>query len=259
MRNFLAIALIVLTAGTASAGHLWVNNITVAEHDITWSYTETFTGMDSMAYRLGIDKELGNNDSFVSAWEMLLADKEIRKDLRKSIDSELDVRINNQTSGIELLDVDSKLSPDTIGKTHLTDAIVNKYNVTYRLKDSIFNTSSIWFLGQAKSPVTIIMPAGVDVVNISGMEKVTKIITDHTEIAGIFTQVSRDRGEIALNLKRNMSVQAANISSQVPENITKTNVTKPVTLMVSKMRDLTFLIAGAVIIILIYVFKVKRR
>jgi hypothetical protein len=259
MKFFFAIALIFLTVGTASAGHLWVNNITVNEHDITWSYTETFTGLDSMSYRIGIDTELGNNDSFVNAWELLLADKEIRKELRKSIDSELDVRIDNQTSGIEVLDVDSKLSPDIIGKTHVMDAIVNKYNVTYKLRDSIFNASSIWFLGQTKSSITIVMPARVDVVNIRGMDNVTNNVKDHVEITGFFKQVSGDRGEVLVNITKNMSFKPVNVSLQASDNITKTNVTKPVAAMVSKMRDVTFLIAGAVIIILIYVFKVKRR
>ena len=259
MKIFFAIALIVLTAGTASAGHIWVNNITINEHNMTWSYTETLSGMDSMSYRIGIDTELGNNDSFVNAWELLLADKEIRKDIRKSIDSELDVRINNHTSGIEVFDVDSKLSPNIIGKTHVTDIIVNKYDVTYRFKDSIFNANSIWFLGQAKSPITISMPAGVDAANTRGMDNVTKNVTDHTELAGFFKQVSRDRGEVLVNITRNMSAKVVNVSSQASDNITATNATKPVTVMVSKMRDTTLVIAGVVIILLIYIFKVKRR
>ncbi len=259
MRIFFAFLFLALSASVAEAEHLWVNNITVNESDMTWGYTETFSRMDAIAYRIGIDMELGNNDSFISAWEALKADKEVRKMLRDSINKELDVRINNETAGIEVLDVDSKLSQDLIGKTHLSDAVVDRYNVTYRFKNRIFNASSIWFLGQPESPVTIVMPAGIDVVNVSGMQNVTRKITDHTEISGFFAEKSKDRGEITLDLARNTSFRLPELNASLPGNVTITNVTKPVSEVVSKIRDATFIIGGAVLIILIYVFKVRRR
>jgi hypothetical protein len=263
---FLALVLIAFTAIEGSAERLWVNNITVDEYNMTWSYTETFTGIDSIAYRVSIDTELGNNDSFVSAWELLNADKEMRKRLRSAIDSEPDVRIKtpylntgiNETTGIEVIDVDSALPPAIIGKTHIADTIVNKYKVSYRFKDSIFNASSIWFLGQAKSPVTIILPSGIDVTNISGMDNVTKIISDHAEITGFFAEVSKDRGEITINLAKNTSivvkpeVNVTNITS-VGEKVTKP------TELLSKIRNISILGAGVVIILLIYVFKLRKR
>ncbi len=264
MRFFFALVAIVMSAGAGSAEHLWVNNITVNEYNMTWSYTETFTGADSIAYRVSIDSGLGNNDSFVSAWELLNADREMRKFLKSSIDRELDVRINNGTSGVDVLDVDSTLSPDAIGNTHSIDTIVNRYNVTYRFKESILNASSIWFLGQANSSVTIVMMPGVDVINSSGMNNISKSFSNHSEITGFFKGMTMDRGEITLYLARNTSykvpeINVSNVTSPSPtENLTE-NFTKSTKEVASKARNATIIIAAFVIIALIYVFKVKRR
>ncbi len=265
MKLFLALVAIAMSAGTGSAAHLWVNNITVNEYNMTWSYTETFTGADSIAYRVSIDSGLGDNDSFVSAWELLNADREMRKSLKSAIDKELDVRINNGTGGVEVLDVDSTLSPDAIGKTHSMDAVVNMYNVTYRFKENVLNASSIWFLGQANSPVTIVMPPGVDVINSSGMNNTSKNVTNHSEITGFFKGMAMDRGEITLYLARNTSYKvpetnvSSNVTSPVPtENLTM-NFTSSAKEVTSKARNATIIIAAVVIIVLLYVFKVKRR
>lgn len=265
MKLIFAFVLITLTAGASGAEHLWVNNITVTEYNMTWSYSETFTGADSMEYRTSIDTGLGNNDSFTSAWELLKADKEMRKTLRNAIDKEPDVRINNETSRVEVLDIDSTLSPQTIGKANLTDTIMNRYNVAYGFKDSILNASSIWFLGQAKTPVTIVMPSGVDVVNTSGMDNITKNVTDHVEISGFFKEVSKDRGEINLSMAKNTSFQvtginSSNVTSPAPTyNVTESNVTKSMATILSKIRAATIIGAGIIIIVLVYAFKVKRR
>lgn len=260
MRFVLAIVLIALTAGAGAAERSWVNNITLGEYNMTWGYTETFTGMDSMLYKTGIDSELGDNDSFISAWELLKADKEMRKMLRSSVDKEPDVRINNVTEGISVIDIESVLSPSIIGKTHTFDPVVNRYEVAYGWKGSIFNASTIWFLGQAKSPVKVVLPAGIDVTNISGIINITENISNHTEISGFFNEVSPNRGEITLYLAKNTSV-----ASQ-PHKINVTNVTsygketaKPMNEILSKIRDVSILVAAVVIILLIYVFKVGKR
>ncbi|MDO9096503.1 MAG: hypothetical protein Q7U60_00055 [Candidatus Methanoperedens sp.] len=270
MRILTALVLIALTAGAGSAERLWINNITVDESNMVWGYTETFTGADAIAYRIDIDKEFGDNDSFINAWELLKTDKEMRKKLRSAIDNEFDVRINtpetpylntgtNWNSGIEVVDVDSSLSSGIIGKTHIEDTIVNRYRVTYRWKESIFNASSIWFLGQAKSPVEIILPEGIDVTNISGMDNVTKNMGARTGITGFFTEISVDRGEITLNLTRNTSMAAQPQVNATNVTSTGENITKPVTEIASKIRDMSLLIAGIALILVIYIFKVRKR
>ncbi len=261
MKLIFALILMAFIPGISDGANLWVNNITINEYNMTWSYTETLTGIDSMTYRISIDTEIGNNDSFINAWEVLKADMEMRKRLGSSIDKELDVRINNQTTRVDVFDVESTLSPELLGRTHSADTIVNRYYVTYRFKDSIFNASSIWFLGQANTTVTIIMPAGVDVINISGMDNVTRDIADHTEITGFFKAITTERGEITLDLKRNNSIQVPeiNVTLSGTDNITSENITKPMAEALSWIRDVTILVAGAVIILLIYIFKVRKR
>ena len=261
MRLFVALFLIVLTTGVSNAERLWINTISVNDTGMTWNYDETFTGMDAIMYRINLDRGLGDNDSFISAWELLKSDKETRKTFRSSIDNEQDVKINNETSGVDVIEVYSTLSPATIGKTHSTETIANKYSVSYRFKESILNAESIWFLGQAKSPVTFIMPAGVDVVNASGMNDFKKNITDHEEITGYFKDINKDRGEIILYLAKNASyripeINVSNISS-TPDNTT--NNTKPLKDVLINIRNISIVGLGAIIILLIYVFKVLRR
>lgn len=263
MRFLAAFFLITMTIGGVGGSTNWVNNITVNELGMTWSYNETFSGADSIVFRMNIDSGFGDNDSFVNAWEVLLADKELRKEFRTSIEKEQDVRINNETHGISLIDVDAALSPEIIGKTHIFDMIVNKYITTYRFDNSILNASSIWFMGQAKTPVTIVMPRGVDVVNISGMDNITINSTDHAEVSGFFKEISKDRGEITLTLSRNVTFMkkeindtsnATNVTSTAPDD-EKT----PFFETLSWIRNVTIVAAGFVIISLIYIFKIRKK
>lgn len=260
MRIFIAFFVIALMAGAGEGETLWVNNITVNESGMIWNYDETYTGFDSFGFRMNIDSGFGNNDSFVNAWEVLLADKELRKEFRSSIEKELDLRINNKTDGIYLVDVDAALSPDVLGKTHVFDTVVNRYTTSYRFDNSVLNAGSIWFLGQPGTPVTIVMPGGVDVTNISGVNNATINITDHAEISGFFNEVSKDRGEITLTLSRNTSFikKEINVSNvTLPEK--KTDEKKPVFEMLSLIRDVSIVVVGIVIILLIYVFKIRKK
>lgn len=256
MGIFASLVLVLLTAGAGAAESQWVNNISVGEYSMTWDYTESFSGVDAIMFRAYIDREFGNNDSFVNAWESLKADKEIRKKFQSSIDEEFDVRINNESTGIQVADIDSTLSPGIIGNIHSADAVVNRYNVAYRWKDSIFNASSIWFLGQANSPVTIILPPGMDVTNTSGINNLTKKINTRTELAGVFSEVSGDRGEITINFIENTTTHAEPTVNAT--NVTET-VTQPVKKVASTIRNVTILAAGFAIILLIYVFKVRKK
>jgi len=259
MRILIAFFVIALTAVAGEGGVLWVNNITVNESSMIWRYDETYTGVDSFGFRIHIDSGFGDNDSFVNAWEVLLADKELRKEFRSSIEKELDVRINNKTDGINLVDVDASLSPDVLGKTHVFDTVVNRYTTSYRFDNSLLNAGSIWFMGQPGTPVTIVMPRGLDVTNISGVNNATINITDHAEISGFFNEVSKDRGEITLTLSRNTSFikKEINVSNvTLPE---KTDEKKPVFEMLSRIRDVSIVVVGIVIILLIYIFKIRKK
>lgn len=258
---FISLILLFSVTDIVAAETGWVNNITVNEYNLTWSYIETFNGMDSIAYRINLDSKIGNNDSFINAWEVLKADKDSRKKFRDSIENEPDVRINNETSGIELIDVDSSLSQDIIGKTHIADKIENRYKVTYRLKESIYNDSSIWFLGQPESPISIILPQGIDVIGISGMDNETENINS---ITGYFSNLSRDRAEITINIRKNASYNftspETNITEVVQNNENNNeNITKPASELSEKIREWSIIGIGIVFIVLIYVFKVRKN
>ncbi len=257
---FLFLILLFSVTVTAEAG--WVNNITVNEYNITWAYTETFTGMDSIAYRINLDSKIGNNDSFINAWELLKADKDSRKKFKDSIENEPDVRINNETSGIELIDVNSSLSQAIIGKTHIADTIENRYRVTYRLKESIYNDSSIWFLGQPESPISIILPQGIDVIGISGMDNETRNTDLNTQVWGFFSNSSNESAQITVYISKNASYNLTspetNITEVVPEQNNE-NTTEPASRVSEKIRKWSIIGVGIVFIVLIYVFKVRKN
>jgi len=261
LRLFLSIFLIFTLTDLAASQTQWINNITINEYNITWSYTEGFSGFDSIGYKISIDSGFGNNDSFISAWELLKADKEIRKSLKSSIEHEFDIRINNETSGIELIDIDSTLSQATIGKINNTDTIINRFNVTYRLKESIFNASSIWFLGEPDSPVTLVLPAGIDVKEVTGMNNFSINTDSYSEITGFFKEMSQGRGEITLYLEKNASFVAekpgimANDTSFGKDE----NISKPLSGISSKIRKWSIIGIGIIVIILIYFLKVRKK
>lgn len=262
LRLFLALIFIISATDFAAAETRWINNITVSEYNITWGYTETFTDMDSIGYKISIDTGLGDNDSFVNAWELLKADKEARNEFKNALENELDIRINNETTGIEMTDVDSSLSQSIIGKTHVPDTIENRFKVTYKLKESIFNASRIWFLGEPKSPVSIILPAGIDVVDISGMDNITKNIDSNTEVTGFFSKLSKERGEITINITKNASYQVNFSKSNITEvNTTENNenITKPASEISQKIREWSIIGIGIIFIVLIYVFRVRKN
>lgn len=263
----ISLILLFLVTDPVAAG--WVNNITINEYNITWAYTETFMGMDSIAYRINLDSKIGNNDSFINAWELLNADKDSRKKFKDSIENEPDVRINNETSGIEMIDVDSSLSQAIIGKTHIPDTIENRYKVTYRLNESIYNDSSIWFLGQPESPITIILPQGIDVISFSGMDNEKKNIDLNTQVSGYFSNSSNESAQITINIIKNASYNPispeTNMTDVAPmqnnETITESNenITEPVSQISEKIRKWSIIGVGIVFIVLIYVFKVRKN
>lgn len=258
-RLFLTLYFLFALTGHAAAEAQWINNITINEYNISWNYTEIFTGMDSIAYRISLDSELGNNDSFINTWELLKADKETRKEFKTSIQNEPDIKINNLSSWVEMTDVYSALSQEIIGKVHSTDKIENIFSVSYRLDESIYNASSIWFLGEPKSPIMINFPPGIDVMIISGMDNQTIIIDRQTDIQGYFSNSSSGKGEILINFRKNASfvVHYPRINiTQTPSNVT--NVTKTSYGLPGKMIKWIIIGVGIIFVILIYVFKVRK-
>jgi len=262
LRIFFSIILLFTVTGLATAETQWINNITINEYNISWGYTEVLTDLDSIAYRMNLDSTIGNNDSFINAWELLKADQDARKKFKNDIEKEPGIRINNETSGIELIDVNSSLSQAIIGKTNISDTVENRFGITYRLKESIYNASSIWFLGEPESPVTIILPAGIDILGISGIDNETGNTGSNTKITGYFSNLSNRRGEITVNITKNASYTVNSPESNLTEatsNESNENITKPASEISKKIREWGIVGTGIVFIILIYFFKIRKN
>jgi len=94
------------------------------------------------------------------------------------------------------------------------------------------------------------------------MSNVSKSITNYTMISGFFKDISAGRGEITLDLEKNTSVMMPDINITSPpeiDNQTEGNVTKPLAETMTRIRDISIFVAGAVIILLIYIFKIRRK
>lgn len=191
----------------AGAGYVWENIITVGEHGMVWNYNEEYEGSNAIFFKTHIDAELGNNDSFVNAWELLKTDVEMRKLINSSIMKNMDVNINNSAEAIHVLDVDSSICCETLGKTNESTHIINCYNVIYSFDDSLLNLgNNIWFLGEPETKVTIVMPAGVDIISRDGIENAIITMQNNSSvISGTFDFVGEITIEYAENITWNIN------------------------------------------------------
>jgi hypothetical protein len=196
----------------AGAGYVWENNITVGEHGMMWDYTEVYDGSNAIFFKTHIDAELGNNDGFVSAWELLKTDVKMRESMHTSIMKDMDVKINNSAEAIHVVDVDSSICCETLGKTHESAHIVNCYDVLYSFDDSLLNLgNNIWFLGEPETNVTIVMPLGFDIVSTDGIENATITVQNNSAvISGTFDFV----GEITIGYAENMTLSIASLECE---------------------------------------------
>ncbi|MCD4798094.1 MAG: hypothetical protein K8R19_03670, partial [Methanosarcinales archaeon] len=136
-----------LVTGSASAEYNWSNQITIHLDGMEWQYTEELSDMDSFVFKYDIDNKQGNKDHFVSTWELMKADKRMRERFRDAIEREMDVRIDNSSLGIEVLDIDASLSNNALGPVKSMTELTNTYRVTYSFPGGLLeNGSTIWFL-----------------------------------------------------------------------------------------------------------------
>lgn len=173
----------------AAASYSWDNDITVGLEDMSWTYTEQYSADGSVLFRSFIDSELGNNDSFVAAWELLKMDKSSRKQLFDNLEGNMDVKINGSSDSIIPVRVESVLSAESMGPVSKDASIVNIYEVQYAFDDPLFSLGDhIWFLGEPGTHVTITFPENIGVVSTEGIDNVS-IAPDSS-----FPQVSGEFG-----------------------------------------------------------------
>ncbi|MCK4937559.1 MAG: hypothetical protein KAR85_03030 [Methanosarcinales archaeon] len=168
------------------AEYEWTNHITIYNNGMQWQYTENISGMDSYVFKYNIDKKQGNNDEFVSAWELLKMDKHLRNKFRTSIEQNMDVKIDNSSYGIAILDIDALLSDRALGPEESLTSMTNTYRVRYRFEEGVFiNSSTLWLLGEPESKLSFRFPEGTQIISTNCIDNVSIY---QCELTGRFAQ-----------------------------------------------------------------------
>lgn len=198
IRAVILLLAICLLSQTALA-YSWENEINVESDSMSWKYTETYSGNRSVLFKVLIDSEIGNDDGFVSAWELLKVDVRSRKTFFDSINKDMDVAINNSSDSISILSVESSLSPELLGPVLSSGDVVNIYEVYYLFNDTLPSTGSMWFRGEPGSNVTITLPDEFNITAIHGVDNVITADGHDFSISGIFGPEGRATVEFAEN------------------------------------------------------------
>ncbi len=158
----------------AEASYSWENDITVGLDGMSWTYTEKYSDERSVLYRAFIDSELGDDDGFVSAWEVLKMDTTNRAQLMDTVEGNMDVKINDSSGAIVVTGVESDISMESLGPVTKEDTIVNMYEVHYVFEEPIISLGDrIWFLGEPGTAVTISLPDSIKVESTEGIDNVS--------------------------------------------------------------------------------------
>ncbi len=175
----------------------WENDIDIGHDSMSWVYTESYSDNHSLLFKVLIDSELGNNDNFVSAWELLKVDVKSRKTFFESISNEMDVRINNSSDGISIKSMESSFSSELLGPVTSPAHVVNIYEVHYSFSSILPSAGNIWFRGEPGSNVTIKVPENIEIRGSHGIDDVTTINTSNSSISGIFDKEGKASIEFA--------------------------------------------------------------
>ena len=163
-----------LVTGSTSAECNWSNQIIIHPNGMEWQYIEELSDMDSFVFKYDIDNRQGNKDQFVSTWELMKADKRMRERFRDAIERDMDVKIDNSSHGIDVLDIDASLSKNALGKVGSMTELTNTYRVTYAFPGGLLeNGSTIWFLGEPGSLLSVNFPEGTQIISTKGIDNVS--------------------------------------------------------------------------------------
>ena len=211
------------TVTPACADFNWENNITVDTHGLTWGYTEQYTEMNFVLYKNHIDSGVGNDDGYVSAWELLKVDSITRDNFYDSIINDMDVKINDSSTAVHLQEIDSVLSKNALGRVHRRGEATNYYKITYSFDNSLTELgTNIWFLAEPETNMTITFPAGIDVTSTEGIENTKTIVHDGTTtLIGIVGF----EGEVNISYSYSYYSYDENATSNVSELESMDNVT----------------------------------
>ncbi|WP_340819726.1 hypothetical protein [Methanolobus sp. WCC4] len=172
----------------ASADYEWSNEITVGTDDMVWEYMEKYSDDRSVIFKAFIDAEFGDNDDFVSAWELLKAEVKTSGSFREAIEDNMDVMIDNSSRNVTLLNVEASMSPELLGPVNKKDDIVNNYQTFYDFRTPLTEDgSSIWFQGEPDTPVRLNIPSELELISVEGIDNESvEEDEDGTHISGEF-------------------------------------------------------------------------
>lgn len=130
-----AVLSVTLLSGSCSASFVSSNKITLENGGMSWDYEECITNREAIFFRELIDRETGNNDSFVNAWEIRNMELELRDRLEKSIEKKPDVKLEGSSETVKVRDVEFWLSDEALGTASKSSPITNTASVTYNFEE----------------------------------------------------------------------------------------------------------------------------
>ena len=199
------------TVTPAYADFNWENNITVDTHGMEWGYTEQYTEDNFLFYKGYIDSGAGNDDGYVSAWELLKIDSITRESFYDTIMDEMDVNINGSSTAVHLQEIEASISENALGGVYKSGEATNYYKVLYSFDEPLAELGThIWFLIEPETNVTIKLPTGFDVTSTEGIENTTTLVHNSTTtLVGIVGF----EGEITVGYTENVTFKTSAMES----------------------------------------------
>jgi hypothetical protein len=245
----MAVLSVTLLSGPCAASLVCSNTITLENDGMNWDSEECITGGEAIFFRELIDRETGNKDSFVNAWEIRNMELELRDEMEKSIEKKPDVKLNGSSEAVKVRDVEFWLSDEALGTTSKITPITNTAKVTYSFEEvdkekgeegenetepstgignetgtETSTETSIWFLGTPDSEVTIFLPPGYDASRTEGLEDKSE---DFEESRKVLKGSFDPEGEMTLWLLENKSYETAALMEDLSGSDVMENGTLP--------------------------------
>lgn len=211
-----------LFAEPCAAAFIPGNNITLERDGMTWDYDEQVTENDAIFFRVLID-ETGNYNGFVNAWEILKMEVLLSDKMRKAIEEESDVKLNETSDTVEVEDIEFFIPKEALGRTDKSSVITNCASVAYSFKEEAGAGTTVWLAGTPDSHVTIILPEGLDAELTEGLDnKKYGFENNRTVLRGNFSSEKN----IILQLSKNESSEVGLSDMEVSGDKIKENVSE---------------------------------
>ncbi len=192
---WLILAFVLMLTCTPAAA-FWTNEITLQENGMVWKYTDVYDKNESILFRATVDAVFGNNDSYVSAWELMKVDANTRQHFRTSLAKRMDVSKDGSSTDIHPVEFNAFIDRGLLGNIYKKGSLTNTYKVTYAFdKPLLESPGNLSFIGEPRTELNVSFPGGTYINSTRGIENMTVLnnanVTsvkgrfDATGIAGI--------------------------------------------------------------------------